>query len=52
MWEALRSELREFDQRLKHYTDRALALDLDDGVKVNYAKFFGITDKTEGGDDE
>ena len=34
-----KSELREFDDKLKHYADRRISLDLDDGVKVNYGKF-------------
>ena len=33
------SELREFDERLRHYADQRISLDLDDGVKVNYGKF-------------
>jgi type II restriction/modification system DNA methylase subunit YeeA len=33
------NELREFDNKLKHYADRRISLDLDDGVKVNYGKF-------------
>lgn len=32
-------ELRRFDEKLKHYADQRIALDLDDGVKVNYGKF-------------
>jgi len=32
-------ELRSFDDKLKHYADRQISLDLDDGVKVNYGKF-------------
>ena len=32
-------ELRKFDELLKHYADKRIALDLDDGVKVNYGKF-------------
>ncbi|MEZ0175395.1 MAG: BREX-1 system adenine-specific DNA-methyltransferase PglX [Candidatus Reddybacter sp.] len=32
-------ELQEFDAKLKHYADRRISLDLDDGVKINYAKF-------------
>lgn len=32
-------ELREFDEELRHLADQRIALDLDDGVKVNYAKF-------------
>ena len=33
------TELREFDEKLRHYADRRIVLDLDDGVKVNYGKF-------------
>ncbi len=32
-------ELRAFDEKLKHAADQRIKLDLDDGVKVNYAKF-------------
>lgn len=32
-------ELREFDEELRHLADQRIALDLDDGVKVNYARF-------------
>lgn len=32
-------ELRNFDDRLRHYADRRITIDLDDGVKVNYGKF-------------
>jgi hypothetical protein len=32
-------ELAAFEERLKHYADMRISLDLDDGVKVNYAKF-------------
>jgi type II restriction/modification system DNA methylase subunit YeeA len=32
-------ELRVFEEKLKHLADQKIALDLDDGVKVNYAKF-------------
>jgi len=33
------TELRAFDEKLRHYADMRIALDLDDGVKVNYGKF-------------
>ena len=33
------SELREFDEKLRHYADQRISLELDDGVKVNYGKF-------------
>ena len=32
-------ELRAFDVELRHFADQRIALDLDDGVKVNYARF-------------
>jgi type II restriction/modification system DNA methylase subunit YeeA len=32
-------ELNHFDEKLRHYADQRIALDLDDGVKVNYTKF-------------
>ena len=32
-------ELLEFDEKLRHYADQRIGLDLDDGVKVNYGKF-------------
>ncbi|MBL7204808.1 MAG: BREX-1 system adenine-specific DNA-methyltransferase PglX [Desulfobacteraceae bacterium] len=32
-------ELQGFDEKLRHYADQRISLDLDDGVKVNYGKF-------------
>ena len=32
-------ELLAYDEQLRSYADQRIALDLDDGVKVNYAKF-------------
>jgi len=37
--EKKQTELRAFDDHLKHYADMRIKLDLDDGVKVNYGKF-------------
>jgi len=37
--EKKQTELRQFDDKLKHYADMRISLDLDDGVKVNYGKF-------------
>ncbi|TSA38622.1 MAG: hypothetical protein D4R63_10705 [Methylococcaceae bacterium] len=37
--EKKQTELSAFDDNLKHYADRRIKLDLDDGVKVNYGKF-------------
>ncbi|MBN1905584.1 MAG: BREX-1 system adenine-specific DNA-methyltransferase PglX [Deltaproteobacteria bacterium] len=34
-----RVELQAFDEKLHHFADMRISLDLDDGVKVNYAKF-------------
>jgi hypothetical protein len=34
-----RIELSKFDDALRDYVDMKIALDLDDGVKVNYGKF-------------
>jgi type II restriction/modification system DNA methylase subunit YeeA len=33
------AELATFEEKLKHAADQKISLDLDDGVKVNYAKF-------------
>ena len=33
------AELRTFEEKLKHTADQKISLDLDDGVKANYAKF-------------
>ena len=33
------AELVAFDEKLRHAADKKVSLDLDDGVKVNYAKF-------------
>lgn len=33
------AELLGFDEKLRHFADRRVSLDLDDGVKVNYGKF-------------
>lgn len=51
-------ELREFDEELRHLADQRIPLDLDDGVKVNYARFGNllaakdkVCPKKKGGDD-
>ncbi|MFS7309344.1 BREX-1 system adenine-specific DNA-methyltransferase PglX [Rahnella inusitata] len=33
------NELRSFDDRLRHYADMRITIDLDNGVKDNYGKF-------------
>ncbi|MCC9598317.1 BREX-1 system adenine-specific DNA-methyltransferase PglX [Rubrivivax sp. JA1055] len=56
--EALRKkhlELLAYDEKLRHYADMRIALDLDDGVKVNYAKFGDLVAESKaitGGSDE
>lgn len=37
-----KKELLDFDAKIKDYADEQIELDLDDGVKVNYAKFRGL----------
>ena len=32
-------KLLTYDEKLRHYADMRIQLDLDDGVKVNYGKF-------------
>jgi type II restriction/modification system DNA methylase subunit YeeA len=49
------AELLVFDEKLKHAADQKIALDLDDGVKVNYEKFGDLlaeVDTVTGGSDE
>ena len=41
------SELREFDETLRHYADQRISLDLDDGVKFNYGKFGDLLAKVK-----
>jgi hypothetical protein len=49
------AELQAFDEQLRHYADRRIRLDLDDGVKVNYRKFGDLLADVKavtGGNDE
>jgi hypothetical protein len=49
------AELVKFDEELRHFADRRIELDLDYGVKVNYAKFGNLLSevkKISGDDDE
>jgi hypothetical protein len=50
------AELRAFDEKLRHYADIRISLDLDDGVKVNYGKFGDLLAEvkavTGGGEEE
>ncbi|NFI95402.1 BREX-1 system adenine-specific DNA-methyltransferase PglX [Clostridium botulinum] len=36
-------ECKEYDQVVAHFANEKISIDLDDGVKVNYAKFQGVT---------
>ena len=48
-------ELRAFDEELRHLADQRIALDLDDGVKVNYGRFGNLLaakDKVCGKDED
>lgn len=49
------TELLAYDEKLRHYADMRIALDLDDGVKANYAKFGDLVSDAKaitGGSDE
>ncbi len=49
------TELHAFDEKLRHYADKKIALDLDDGVKVTYGKFGDLLAETKavtGGNEE
>lgn len=49
------TELRTFEEKLKHAADQKISLDLDDGVKANYAKFGDLLAESKaitGGKDE
>lgn len=39
------AELKKYEELIHHYADMGIAIDLDDGVKVNYAKFDGLLAK-------
>ena len=41
------AELRTFEEKLKHTADQKISIDLDDGVKVNYAKFGDLLAETK-----
>jgi SAM-dependent methyltransferase len=50
-----RTELQAFDEKLRHYADQRIQLELDDGVKVNYGKFGDLLTEVKaitGGSDE
>lgn len=37
--QAQADELRDYEEKIHHLADQMISIDLDDGVKVNYAKF-------------
>ncbi len=39
------AELRSYEEKIHHLADQMIAIDLDDGVKVNYAKFQDVLGK-------
>ncbi len=41
-------ETRKYDEALAHVANQKIVIDLDDGVKVNYAKFQGVELSKEG----
>ena len=41
-------ETRKYDEALAHVANQKIEIDLDDGVKVNYAKFQGVEVSKEG----
>ncbi len=42
------AELAKFDEKLRHYADMKIKIDLDDGVKVNYVKFEELLEPIKG----
>ncbi|MGN0491467.1 BREX-1 system adenine-specific DNA-methyltransferase PglX [Ruminococcus sp.] len=39
------TEIHEYEEKIHHLADRMISIDLDDGVKVNYAKFRDVLAK-------
>ena len=39
------TEIREYEEKIHHLADQMISIDLDDGVKVNYAKFQDVLAK-------
>ncbi len=39
------SELHDYEEKIHHLADQMISIDLDDGVKVNYAKFQDVLAK-------
>ncbi len=43
--QAQETEIREYEEKIHHLADMQIPIDLDDGVKVNYAKFQDVLAK-------
>ncbi len=38
-------EINKYEEKVHHFADQMIDIDLDDGVKVNYEKFADILEK-------
>ena len=38
-------EIQKYEEKVHHFADQMISIDLDDGVKVNYAKFQDVLEK-------
>ena len=38
-------EISQYEEKIHHLADQMISIDLDDGVKVNYAKFQDVLEK-------
>ena len=38
-------EIQKFEEKVHHLADQMISIDLDDGVKANYAKFQDVLEK-------
>lgn len=45
-------EVKEFEQQLVQMASQRLSIDLDDGVRVNYPKFYPLVEPIKGLDNE
>ena len=43
------AELRIYEEKIHHLADQMISIDLDDGIKVNYAKFQDVLAKIKWG---
>ena len=43
--QAQAAEIATFEEKIHHLADKMIEIDLDDGVKVNYAKFDDVLAK-------